>query len=98
MSEATTGGQAGSYSTTTLENALRAKVSMENFYDNLLIQDRDRNNRWRKLEMSMEDMGLSNDEVRKGSGCWGGGGSIVHFMVKVTEAHERDDGRERGQC
>ncbi len=53
----------GSYSSTTLENALRAKVSMENFYENLLVQDRDRNNRWKKLEMSMEDMGLSNDEV-----------------------------------
>lgn len=62
MSEASSTGQ--QYSTATLENALRAKVSMENFYENLLIQDRDRNNRWRKLEMSMEDMGLSNDEVR----------------------------------
>ena len=51
------------YSTTTLENALRAKVSMENFYENLLVQDRDRMNRWTKLELSMEDMGLSNDEV-----------------------------------
>lgn len=67
MSEAST-GQQGSYSTSTLENALRAKVSMENFYENLLIQDRDRNNRWRKLEMSMEDMGLSNDEVSGGGG------------------------------
>ena len=51
------------YSTSTLENALRAKVSMENFYENLLLQDRDRNNRWAKLEMSMEEMGLSNEEV-----------------------------------
>lgn len=56
------------YSTSTLENALRAKVSMENFYDNLLVQDRDRVNRWTKLEMSMEDMGLSNEEVRS-LGC-----------------------------
>jgi hypothetical protein len=53
------------YSTSTLENALRAKVSMENFYENLLIQDRDRSNRWTKLEMSMEEMGLSNEEVRR---------------------------------
>lgn len=51
------------YSTSTLENALRAKVSMENFYENLLVQDRDRNNRWTKLEISMEEMGLSNEEV-----------------------------------
>ena len=58
-----------SYSTSTLENALKAKVSMENFYENLLIQDRDRNNRWTKLEMSMEEMGLSSEEVRgKGEG------------------------------
>lgn len=61
MSDAV-GAQA--YSTSTLENALRAKVTMENFYDNLLVQDRDRINRWTKLEMSMEDMGLSNEEVR----------------------------------
>ena len=53
----------GAYPSATLENALRAKVTMENFYENLLVQDRDRNNRWKKLEMSMEDMGLSNDEV-----------------------------------
>lgn len=51
------------FSTSTLENALRARVSMENFYENLLIQDRDRSNRWEKLERSMEDMALSNDEV-----------------------------------
>lgn len=51
------------YSTSTLENALRSKVSMENFYENLLVQDRDRNNRWTKLEISMEEMGLSNEEV-----------------------------------
>ena len=34
------------YSTTTLENARKAKVSVENFYENLLIQDRDRTNRY----------------------------------------------------
>ncbi len=52
-----------SYSTFTLQNALKAKVSMENFYENLLVQDKDRRKRWKKLEMSMEDMGLSNEEV-----------------------------------
>ena len=57
------------YSSSTLENALRAKVSMENFYDNLLVQDRDRVNRWTKLEMSMEDMGLSNEEVGSSGHC-----------------------------
>ena len=63
MSEAASASTQSSYSTSTLENALRAKVSMENFYENLLVQDRDRNNRWTKLEMSMEEMGLSNEEV-----------------------------------
>lgn len=63
MSEAVATPQQ-SYSNSTLENALRAKVSMENFYENLLVQDKDRTNRWKKLEMSMEDMGLSNDEVK----------------------------------
>ena len=79
MSEACT-GQQGSYSTATLENGLRAKVSMENFYENLLIQDRDRTNRWKKLEMSMEDMGLSNDEVR---GDWERGeGTTINLRME----------------
>ena len=52
-----------SFSTTTMENARKAKVSMEQFYENLLIQDRDRTNRWRKLEISMEDMALVEEEV-----------------------------------
>ena len=34
------------YSTATLESARKAKVSVENFYENLLIQDRDRSNRY----------------------------------------------------
>ena len=70
------------FSTMTLENARKAKVSMENFYENLLVQDKDRNNRsgnlsdwlfvllinrlvyrWKKLEQSMEEMGLSAEEV-----------------------------------
>ena len=34
------------FSTTTLENARKAKVTLENFYENLLIQDRDRSNRF----------------------------------------------------
>ena len=33
------------FSDTTLESARKAKVSTENFYENLLIQDRDRTNR-----------------------------------------------------
>ena len=41
-SAATTGGP---YSTTTLESARKAKISMETYYENLLIQDRDRTNR-----------------------------------------------------
>ncbi|CAI8049436.1 Serine/threonine-protein kinase 38-like [Geodia barretti] len=59
------GGQATTsslYSTSTLESARKAKVSMETFYENLLIQDRDRSNRWKKLELSMEEMGLSAEE------------------------------------
>ena len=42
-------GQAVQFSTMTLENARKAKVSMENFYENLLIQDRDRSNRFGNL-------------------------------------------------
>ena len=54
---------APNFSTTTMENARKAKVSMEQFYENLLIQDRDRTNRWRKLELSMEEMALAEEEV-----------------------------------
>ena len=57
-----------SFSTTTMENARKAKVSMEQFYENLLIQDRDRTNRWRKLELSMEEMALVEEEVRTQGG------------------------------
>ena len=42
------GGQATTsslYSTSTLESARKAKISMDTFYENLLIQDRDRSNR-----------------------------------------------------
>ena len=52
------------FSNNTLESARKAKLTMENFYDNLLIQEKDRTNRWRKLDISMEEMGLSTDEVR----------------------------------
>ena len=77
------------FSATTLENARKAKVSTENFYDNLSVQDRDRTNRydkyimantpvyiykciyisvyiyirWKKLEQSMAELGLSEEEV-----------------------------------
>lgn len=54
---------APSFSNTTMENARKAKVSMEQFYENLLIQDRDRSNRWKKLELSMEEMSISEEEV-----------------------------------
>ncbi|KAL5502261.1 hypothetical protein EMCRGX_G009006 [Ephydatia muelleri] len=50
------------FSPLTVENARRAKVTIDNFYENLLVQDRDRTNRWKKLEQSMEDMGLSSEE------------------------------------
>ena len=44
-SEAMAAPPASPYSTATLESARKAKVSMENFYENLLVQDRDRTNR-----------------------------------------------------
>ena len=83
MSEASATAQQP-YSASTLENAVRARVSMENFYENLLIQDRDRSNRWKKLEMSMEDMGLANDEVgpsRMLSSWWMYGVGFISSLV-----------------
>ena len=34
------------FSSVTLENARKAKMSTESFYENLLVQARDRNNRY----------------------------------------------------
>lgn len=42
---ATVDVQPANFSATSLENARKAKVSTQNFYENLLIQDRDRTNR-----------------------------------------------------
>jgi serine/threonine kinase 38 len=50
------------FSATSLENARKAKVSTQNFYENLMIQDRDRTNRWKKLEQSMSELGLLDEE------------------------------------
>ncbi len=61
----------------TLESARKTKLTMENFYDNLLIQDRDRTNRWRKLDLSMEEMALSTDEVMSTSCVCNGLGVCV---------------------
>ena len=46
LMQAMSADQVSQFSTNTLENARKAKVTLENFYENLLVQDRDRSNRF----------------------------------------------------
>ncbi|CAK9297531.1 unnamed protein product [Gordionus sp. m RMFG-2023] len=46
----------------TFEKVQRTKITLENFYSNLLMQHIERQNRQRHLEKSMNDEGLSNEE------------------------------------
>jgi serine/threonine kinase 38 len=49
-------------STLTNDSIRKARITSETFYDNLLIQYRDRHNRWKKLEQAMEEMDLPEEE------------------------------------
>ena len=79
-SEAMAAPPASPYSTATLESARKAKVSMENFYENLLIQDRDRTNRldaakryYRRLDVPSA---LCNFQMEETGTEYGGDGTV----------------------
>ena len=46
----------------TKEKATRAKVTLENYYANLIAQHQERESRMKVLERSMEEEGLSEDQ------------------------------------
>ncbi|XP_064634213.1 serine/threonine-protein kinase 38-like isoform X2 [Lineus longissimus] len=46
----------------TEDKVTKAKVTLENYYTNLLAQHQDRENRYRRLEQSMEEEGLSDEQ------------------------------------
>ncbi|XP_020630733.1 serine/threonine-protein kinase 38-like [Orbicella faveolata] len=58
-----TNGASCSYSNHTLEKVAKAKATLESFYANLISQHQERQNRWKVLEMNMEQQGLTEEEV-----------------------------------
>ncbi|XP_025086391.1 serine/threonine-protein kinase 38-like isoform X1 [Pomacea canaliculata] len=55
-------GEQGPVSTHTLEKVTRAKVTLENYYTNLINQNGERESRYRILERNMDDEGLSDEQ------------------------------------
>uniref|UniRef100_A0A0L8FQR8 Uncharacterized protein n=1 Tax=Octopus bimaculoides TaxID=37653 RepID=A0A0L8FQR8_OCTBM len=47
----------------TVDKVTKAKVTLENYYTNLLMQHEEREIRYRMLEQSMEEEGLSEEQV-----------------------------------
>ena len=52
------------FSCHTLDKATKAKVTLENYYNNLISQHRERRDRLKRLEESLNDKGLS-ETVRR---------------------------------
>lgn len=55
-------GEHGPVSTHTLDKVTKAKVTLENYYTNLINQNGERESRYRILERSMDDEGLSDEQ------------------------------------
>nr|KAG5689492.1 hypothetical protein BaRGS_021039 [Batillaria attramentaria]KAG5692396.1 hypothetical protein BaRGS_000680 [Batillaria attramentaria] len=56
-------GEHGPVSTHTLDKVTKAKVTLENYYTNLINQNGERESRYRILERSMDDEGLSDEQI-----------------------------------
>lgn len=61
---ATTEGQFR-FSGHTLDKATKAKVTLENYYSNLIMQNIERRNRYQRLEESMREEGLSESQKQE---------------------------------
>ena len=55
--------QAVSFSCHTLDKATKAKLTLENYYSNLISQHRERQERLRRLEESLSDKGLEEELI-----------------------------------
>lgn len=55
-------GEHGPVSGHTLDKVTKAKVTLENYYSNLISQNGERESRYRILERSMDDEGLSDEQ------------------------------------
>jgi len=49
----------------TVDKVTKAKVTLENYYSNLIVQHEERESRYRKLEKSMEEEGLSEEQKQE---------------------------------
>lgn len=49
------------FSCHTLDKATKAKLTLENYYSNLISQNRERKERWQRLEDSLKDDSISED-------------------------------------
>lgn len=65
-----------SYSNHTLEKVAKTKATLESFYANLITQHQERKNRWKVLEMNMQQQGLTEEEKKE---------SRSHLAKKETE-------------
>ncbi|XP_060551627.1 serine/threonine-protein kinase tricornered-like isoform X1 [Ruditapes philippinarum] len=61
-SKMATVGEQMQISNHTLDKVTRAKVTLENYYSNLISQNEERETRYRKLEETMEEDGLSDEQ------------------------------------
>ncbi|XP_041366756.1 serine/threonine-protein kinase 38-like [Gigantopelta aegis] len=55
-------GEQAPISNHTIDKVTKAKVTLENYYSNLISQHEERENRYRLLEQSMEEEGLSDEQ------------------------------------
>ena len=50
------------FSCHTLDKATKAKLTLENYYSNLISQNRERKERWQRLEDSLKDDSIPEDQ------------------------------------
>ena len=55
--------QTVNFSNHTLDKATKAKLTLENYYSNLITQHRERQERLRRLEESLNDKGLDESVI-----------------------------------
>ena len=62
LSTAATLQEVVNFSCHTLDKATKAKLTLENYYSNLIAQNRERKERWQRLEDSLKDESIPEDQ------------------------------------
>lgn len=62
MSTAATLQEVVNFSGHTLDKATKAKLTLENYYSNLISLNRERKDRWQRLEESLKDDSIPEDQ------------------------------------